>query len=79
MSNLISGDQRAKITEAMKALGSLCPNRFGALNCSEKCIYKARYVCPAELSIYIQHFLESTECMSAEELVEEDKYDIGGE
>ena len=75
MTNIPSDEQRAKITESMKALGSLCPNRFGALACSKKCMYKARYVCPAELSIYIQHFLESTVTLSTDEGIEE----IGGE
>lgn len=66
MTPVLSGEGRTKIVETMKLLGSLCPNRFDALNCSDKCKYKNRYVCPAELSLYIQHFLESTECMPTE-------------
>ena len=61
MTSVLSGEQRTKIIETMKMLASLCPNRYGALRCSKKCMYKNRYVCPAELSLYIQNFLESTE------------------
>ena len=59
MTELITEEQRKQATEAMKMFSSLCPNKYIAYRCDKSCQFKEKHLCPAELSIYIQHFLES--------------------
>ncbi len=57
----LSAAQRVQVTKTMSALASLCPNHYGPYYCSPDCTYKSRHLCPAELSLHLQHFMESTE------------------
>lgn len=59
MTELITDPQRNQLIKTMNMLGKLCPNHYGPYYCNEDCQYKAKDICPAELSLKIQHFLES--------------------
>ena len=60
MTPLLTTQQRTQLTKTMNMLGKLCPDHLGPYYCNEDCPYKAKYTCPAEMSIIIQYFLDAT-------------------
>ena len=60
MTDILTTTQRNQLIKTMNMLRKMCPSHLAPYYCNEKCPYINKDVCPSEISIKIQNFMDST-------------------